>query len=518
MVEPTRTVVVGAGSSGAVVAARLSEDPDNDVVLVEAGPFYARDEDIPEALVNGSDPSFSGHDWGQEAWFVEPPALRAPAPYWRGRLVGGSSAVNASIAHRGDAQDFDDWAAAGNGEWSWAEVLPFFRRLERDLDFGAHGTHGDAGPVPIARFPRESWPPILRDFELACLARGFPRCVDVNAPGWTGVAPTPRNLDGARRASSLVTYVRAAQSRPNLTIRAETLVRRVCLDGPRATGVEIDDGGRVERLDADRVVLSAGALRTPQILILSGIGPRDEMARLSIAPVVVSEGVGRHLRDHPFVPMMALAHTAAPPNFDGVQVTLAWPADGSDRVDLMLIPQLMPDPSLVGMDLDPREGVIVMLASLLARPHSEGWLTLRSTDPADEPDVHLNLLSDPHDVCRVMEATRLAYDLATSPPMSDHISQVLVPDTTTIADDAALAAWSRQVAYGIHVAGTCRMGPPADTSAVVDGHLAVRGTKNLYVADASVMPQLPTGFTNLACFMIGERLAAWLRADDGSRS
>ena len=210
----TTTIIVGAGSGGGALAARLSEDPDHHVTLVEAGPDFQRDEDVPEPVRDAYEMSVAGYDWGLEAYFLEPMSEREPQPYPRGRLVGGSSSVNAAIAQRSTVEDHDAWLAAGNEEWSWEKVLPYYKRLETDVDYGETEIHGGSGPVPIFRHPPEELSAGARAFTQACLDRGFPEAPDLNAPGATGVGSVPRNQIGSVRAGALMTYIKQARERP----------------------------------------------------------------------------------------------------------------------------------------------------------------------------------------------------------------------------------------------------------------------------------------------------------------
>ena len=509
------TIVVGAGSAGGALAARLSEDPGREVILVEAGPDYARRDEVPLPICDAGEMSVEGHDWGLTGWFLEPTDIREAQPYPRGRLVGGSSAVNAAIAQRGAVADFERWVQAGNDEWSYEHVLPFYKRLESDLDFGDTDVHSSAGPVPVVRHPRETWAPAALIFEQECLQRGFPACPDHNAPRSTGVGPTPRNIVDDARASSLLTYLAEARDRPNLTIVSDSTCRRVLFEGTRAVGVEVERGGAVERITGDRVVLSAGAIHTPQLLTLSGVGPRHVLDELAIEPVTFNEGVGQNFQDHPFVGVMGLLRE--PTDFNGVRVELKYSSEveGGCVDDVMVWCSIL-DPATLNMPVDTRGLMALTLVVQLARPSSVGWLRVTSPDVHVQPELHVNFLSDHGnaDARRMMTTTRLAFDLATSTAIAGELEEILFPDRATVDDDAKLEAWLRAtVTTCYHACGTCRMGPDDDAGAVVTQRLAVRGTEGLYVADASVMPCVPTGLTNISSYMIGERLAGWLREE-----
>jgi choline dehydrogenase len=510
MAQGTSTIIVGAGSGGGVAASRLSEDPDHEVVLVEAGPFYETDEEIPAHLQDALNPQLEGHDWGFDAYFVEPPEAREKAPYPRGRLVGGSSAVNATLAQRGGVDDFDSWAAMGFDAWAWDKVMPAYMRMETDRVDGEAAYHGTTGPIPIAQVPVERWSSALTAFVKVCLDHGFPLCEDFNAPRSTGVGALSRNQKGTLRASTLVTYLREAQGRPNLEIRPETLVRRILFEGNRAVGIEVETGGEVSELKADRVVLSAGAIKTPQILVLSGVGPSETLGRLGIDQVVESAGVGRHLIDHPLVPFVARLADPTNPKL-GLFAELRYTSEGGRENDLMVVAGVLGRANF-NFDLGADDAAAVFLPPVVSKPKSRGWLEFTSTDPREQPELHLNFLSDPDDMRLAKEVTRLTYELAHTPPLSDELSEVLLLDRETVEDDDKLEVWLREmINTGYHSVGTCRMGADDDPEAVVDQYLAVRGAESLYIADASVMPEIVHGQPNLTCCMIGERVAEFLK-------
>jgi choline dehydrogenase len=494
-----------------VAAGRLSER--DEVVLVEAGPFFASLHELPESLRDPYNPDLLGYQWDYQAYHLEPPEERPPGHLPQGRIVGGSSAINGTIGQRASKEDFDDWAAAGNHEWAWEHVLPAYMRIERELDFPDAPYHGTEGPVSIRRLPREAWGPLSRSFEEACLNYGYPRVDDFNAPGAAGVGPAPRNQLGEHRQSTLVTYLWRAQAEQNLTIHANTLARRILFDGNRAVGVEVQSDGKVTQLEADRVVVAAGALRTPHLLMLSGVGPADVLARFSIPVVSELNEVGRNLKDHSIVPVLGLARERGAPR-PGLFVELKYASAGASRPDMLIVPGMLEVRSLP-FEVDTDATSAVVLSPVLATPKSSGWLTLASPDAAVNPEIHLNFFDQPDDVRRFAEGIRLAYKLTTSPPLADELSTLLFPDAETVEDDERLEGWMRQtVSTAYHVAGTCRLGPDDDPGAVLTQRLAVRGCEGLYVSDGSAMANITTGLVNLTCFMIGERLVTFLSEDE----
>lgn len=506
------TVIVGAGSGGSALAARLTEDPEEHVILLEAGPDYPELAEVPEDLLDSREMSVDKHDWGLHAYFFEPPETRQPQPYPRGRVVGGSSSVNAAIAQRATPEDLRTWVDGGAEGWSYSDVMPYFRRMERELDFPSAPGHGGQGPVPIRRHARQDWAAAVRSFEQACLQRGFPSCQDANAEGTTsGVGAVPRNLFGDEeyRAGTMLTYLALARTRPNLRLIPNATCRRVVFEGNRAVGVEYESGGTVQTVTADRTVLAAGAVGTPQLLVLSGVGPQWTLGNLGITPVVVNEAVGRNLQDHPFSPVLALLKDST--DKLGVRAQLKFSANGSGLTNDMMMFSTIVDPATLNLAVETNGRSALTLVSLLARPRSTGWIDIVSPNVHVQPELHVNFLSEPSDVQRLMESTRLAWDIATSSPVAEQIEEILLPDAETVADDTRLAEYIHAAgSTSYHTSCTCRIGAPGDENAVVDPKLAVQGTENLWLADASVMVNVTTGLTNPTAFMIGERLADWL--------
>ena len=501
-----RIVVVGAGTSGGVIAARLSEQEELDVVLIEAGPDYVGLENLPAELRDPFNPDLTSHDWGAQAFFVEPAASRPASPYPRGRGVGGSSLINGAVAVRGHPRDYDGWATAGNDGWDWQAVLPAFRRLEDD-PASDDALHGRGGPIPIVRYPVRDTSPTFRAFLEACEERGFDMIEDHNDPAVSGAGPLPRNeIDGVR-ASPLVTYLRTARARANLSILSDRRALRVALHDGRVTGVETMVGGQVESIDADEVILAAGAIMSPHILVHSGIGPRSDLERVGVTCLIDLPGVGRSLRDHAITPMVGLLPDDAHETTHGFQVMLKCGPVGSAESDLFILGAIVKTSSL-NFPTPVSANTAFTLANVLGRPESAGWLAPRSADPLDLPEIHMNFLSTQRDRQRLAWVTRLAYELLESSTLGSRLSSIVLPEAQAMASDESLDAWlTDNVTTGFHAAGTCRMGPASDPGAVVDARLRIRGVDGSYVADASIMPDITAGLTHLTCFMIGERFA-----------
>lgn len=389
-------------------------------------------------------------------------------PYARGRVVGGSSSVNAAIAIHGAREDFDTWVAAGNPEWSFEKTRPFYAKMEIDLDYGDRPGHGTEGPIKIKRHFEEDWSAGTRAFVKAAAERGFPMVDDFNADSVTGVGATPRNLDGPDeiRGGTLVTYLAEARTRPNLTIKADTLVRRVLFEGTRAIGVEVEHNGEIETILGDRVVLCGGALHTPHLLMLSGIGPEEVLKKFDIDPVHVNEAVGKNFQDHPFTPLVALLKE--PTDKNGVRALAQWSTKSGGLFNDMMTFGAVLDPSTINIPAETKGKKALMLNNVLSKPRSVGWITLGSADPTEQPELHVNFLSHPSDMERLREAIRFCWDLATSSPLADEIEEICFIDEETVSDDAKLDDYIRNMSStALHAAGTARMGRVDDEGAVV---------------------------------------------------
>jgi choline dehydrogenase len=506
-------VIIGAGSAGNVLATRLSEDKERSVLLLEAGPDYPDFNRLPDdlRLGNSTTAAIAGpHTWG---FFGTANAHQSePMMVPRGKVTGGTSAINGQVVLRGVPEDYDAWADWGNDAWSYRQVLPYFRKMETDLD-EAGDFHGSYGPLPVRRHKREHWLPMQEAFFRACVEAGFPEDWDMNSPGSTGVGPYPMNNRDGVRVSTAIAYLNLARHRLNLTIRANVQVSRILFDGTRAAAVVADSGGERFIVDAGEIVLSAGAVASPHLLMLSGVGPAAQLRELGIPLVHDLPGVGQNYRDHPFIPIMLRVRDDYLPEARSprLQVGLRYTTPGSSsRNDMQLMPSWFTDPrGGVTVEGDP---LGVRFVAILESAVGAGEIRLTSADPYVQPSLDYRFLSEPWDRERMRQAVRLAVRLSEHPAFRGIITERISPTDTDLASDDALDRWLlANVSTAHHLAGTCKMGPASDPLAVVDQYGHVRGLSGLRVVDASIMPDVVRANTNATVIMMAERVADWIK-------
>jgi 5-(hydroxymethyl)furfural/furfural oxidase len=514
-------IVVGGGSAGAAAASRLSEDPTRRVLLLEAGRDW-RAAEAPAAMRSANiipfmqDPAYQA-DWQWPHLMTRRTRLQPPKFYWRGKALGGSSAVNAQIAIRGVAASFDAWAEAGCEGWSAAQVLPVFDAMEDDPGAGRTG-----GPIPVYRAPLNQWGPVDRALRDAALGLGYPWNPDLNAPDAEGVSCYPYNSRNGRRISSNEAFLEPARARPNLEILGEALVDKVTLHDGRATGVRVRLAGQgwIE-ISARQVLLCAGAIHSPAILLRSGIGPAAALAEKGIQPVHDLPAVGQNFMDHPtFRATIRLRPELASrdPNqrHTNCCVTYSSGLGGGGFRDMILIG--FNHRTLGEAGLPAAQGAI---GGAVFNAFSRGSVSLVSADPDIDPLVDENMLDDPRDMLRARDVMHRLAVLAAHPAMAAIADSITFAETGLTFDQAVALPPAEldqmlleQAADAQHAAGTCRMTAYEDPRGVVDPDLGVKGLAGLHVADASIMPEDCRANTHFTCVMIGLMAAQRMKSAD----
>jgi len=487
------TIIIGAGAAGCVLAARLSENPDRSVLLIEAGLDYPNFNSMPDDVrFSYSSPSVEegalNHGWGYRAKIAS-----NFDNLLRGKLVGGSSAINCGIYLWGLPYDFDRWEKLGNTDWSWKNVEPWFKKTETDINF--KDSHGINGPITVKRYEPYEWGDLYTSFYNVCRDKGFEFCPDMNKPYASGVGPYPLNNLYGVRISPLLSYLNPIRHRKNLTILSQNLVHRILFKQSKAVGIEVEHKGAGQIIIGDEIIVSTGAIGSPLLLQRSGIGDSNYLSSLNIEVICDLPGVGENLREHPSVPLIWETYGKGSPNIHYHPVGLRYTSPNSEQPDDMAIyithrrdrPELIVEPTV---NFSQSTGIVRIIS-----PHVN-----------NQPLIELNLFSHQEDLQRIKDSIMFCIELFQSNDLQSHLGNITQPSLLDFKSDEKLNKWIINNAIdGHHACGTCKMG--SDYMAVVNQKGSVHGIDNLRIVDASIMPDIPRANINATVLMMAEKIA-----------